>query len=101
MTTHFDHELFSYACDPNFQEPENVDNFFQGPYSIGKHCLYGKIMAEYATDAALSFFRTYKDQPKVFSLQFVEGHEGSGDVIDYIDAPIANLLETLQREGMI
>lgn len=58
-------------------------------------------MAQYATDAALSFFRAYKDQPKVFSVQFVEGHEGSGEVINYIDEPIADLLATLEREEML
>lgn len=52
-------------------------------------------------NAALSFFRAYKDQPKVFSLQFVEGHQGSGEVIDYIDEPIADLLATLEREEML
>ena len=95
LTPKFDHELFTYACDPNFQDISNVDSIREGPYSAGAHSLYGKTMAQYATKSAISFFRAYKDQPKMFSFQFVEGHEVSGEVIAKIDDPLADFLELL------
>lgn len=70
-TTRYDHESQSFACDPNFQDPENIYSFVQGPYSSGKRCLYGKIIAEYVSDYAYSFFQTYKDQPKYSSMNFL------------------------------
>lgn len=70
-TTRYDHESQSFACDPNFQDPSNIYSFVQGPYSSGKRCLYGKTIVEYVSEYTYSFFRTYKDQPKFFSMHFL------------------------------
>ena len=53
------------------------------------------------TQATKSFFEAYRDEPKVYSMQFMEGHEGTGQVINYIDEPIATLLNDLEQRKML
>lgn len=96
----FDHEMFSIACDPNFFNPSNAYSITQGPYSMGMHCLYDRILSEYTAESAKSFFEAYKDVPKVYLMQYIEGHEGTGEVITTIDSPIAKLLNDLE-EGQL
>ena len=60
-SSHYDHQSQAFACDPNFQDPTNVYTYLSGHSSIGKRCLYGRLVSEYACDYAESFFKKYKD----------------------------------------
>ncbi|KAL4482506.1 hypothetical protein ABPG72_001482 [Tetrahymena utriculariae] len=100
-SSRYDHETQSYACDPNFQDPESKFGLFQGPYSIVRRCLYGKTMAEYPLDYAKSFFKKYKDNQKFMHLEFSYGHEGTGEVINYLDDPLSRFLENMTDEGLL
>ncbi|KAL4463269.1 hypothetical protein ABPG74_007270 [Tetrahymena malaccensis] len=100
-SSRYDHETQSYACDPNFQDPESKFGLFQGPYSITRRCLYGKTMAEYPLDYAKSFFKKYQDNQKFMHLEFSYGHEGTGEVINYLDDPLSTFLEEMTDEGLL
>lgn len=52
-------------------------------------------------DATKSFFEAYKDVPKVYLMQLLEGHEGTGEVIKSIDKPLSRLLTQLEKQSLL
>jgi hypothetical protein len=71
-------------------------DLFNGPYSITKRCLYGKLVSEYAFEYSKSFFSKYKDSQKFFVAEFLEGHEGTGDAAKNLDEPMYQFLQELE-----
>jgi len=95
----YDHELQSFFCDPNFTPDDNPYPILNGPYSIRKKCLYGKQTADHALDYAKQFFEAYKDYPKVFRIDIIDQHEGTGEVVRYDDDLIYNFLVDFEKNG--
>ncbi|CDW73399.1 duf229 domain containing protein [Stylonychia lemnae] len=93
-----DHESLSHACDPHYHNPENSFGPFQGPFSIVRRCIYKRDTFEYVTDFGKKFMSTYKNEKKVMMLDFIDFHEGTGEVVNYLDAPLAKFLNEIQNE---
>ena len=88
----YDHENYGLFCDPNTFEPNNYFGPFKGPYSFKKKCLYGKDTFEYVFEYGKKFLESYKNQKKFIRLGFIDAHEGSMEVIKYIDNSLVNFL---------
>eukprot|EP00347_Sterkiella_histriomuscorum_P004377 403360691 len=93
-----DHESMSAACDPNYHNPENSFGPFQGPFSIVRRCLYGKDTFEHVMEFGRQFQKTYKNEKKVIWLDFIDFHEGTGEVVNYLDGPLSKFLKEVQNE---
>ena len=97
--TNYDHEMNPFYCDPNFSDPERPYGALKGAYSVVRKCMYGKDAGEYQIEYVKQFFDTYQDQPKFFRLAFLDAHEGTGEVIKFMDEPIVGLLNYLKDKG--
>ena len=81
----FDHENYALFCDPNYCVPNNPFGFFQGMYSVYRRCLYGKDTSEYVFEYGNKFWEAYKNERKFVRLSFIDAHEGTMEVIKYLD----------------
>ncbi|KAJ2005560.1 hypothetical protein H4R26_001876, partial [Coemansia thaxteri] len=107
-----DYELSSPFCMPEYYP--NVGNAFgnfKGPYSITARCLYGRYVHDWALDyvtqlrAELREHRAkrhaqQKDaRPYMITATFLEGHEGTGEVLSTLDNALAAFLESMRDSG--
>jgi len=99
--TPYDHEALSIACDPHYHDPESPYRVLEGPYSSLRRCLYGKDVFEHVYEYGNQFWRTYKDEKKILYLDFLVAHEGTGEVIKYMDDALYNFLNNLQQENLL
>jgi hypothetical protein len=76
-------------CDPNYQNPSNPFGFTRGPYSIRRRCLYGKDTHDYVFEYGNLFWNSYQNENKFLLLEFIDAHEGTGEVITNIDQKLA------------
>jgi hypothetical protein len=97
----YDHEGIALACDPNFCVPGHPFAILNGPYSMKRRCLYGKDTHSYAFEYGKKFWTAYKDQPKFLRIGFQDAHEGTGEVVKYMDDKILDLFEFLEKEGSL
>ena len=88
----FDHENIALFCDPNYYNPENRFTPYMGPYSIRRRCLYGKDTFEYVLDYGKKFWESYSDNNKFLRLSFQDAHEGTLEVVKYLDKKLAEFL---------
>ena len=88
----FDHENIAMFCDPNFYNPENRFTPYMGPYSIRRRCLYGKDTFEYVLEYGQKFWETYLNEKKFLRLSFQDAHEGTLEVVKYLDKKLAEFL---------
>jgi len=95
----YDHELYSFFCDPNFTPVDNPFPILNGPYSIRKKCLYGRSTAEWAVDYSKQFFEAYKDYPKLYRIDIIDQHEGTGEVVKYDDDLLHDFLVWFEENG--
>jgi len=85
----YDHQYLS--CDPN-QRDISVNII---------RCLYGKQNIEYFLNYIEQFWRKYKNNRKYSLLLTNYGHEGTLDVIKYIDKIIADFLYRLFEDNLL
>ena len=85
----FDHQFI--VCDPNHSD--------SSLYEI--RCLYDKQDFEYFLEYIEQFWRKYKDNRKYVSLIVNHGHEGTLNVIKYLDEIIANFLQRLFDDNLL
>jgi hypothetical protein len=97
----FDHEANLLGCDPNYSVPGHPFAIFNGPYGMKRRCLYGKDTSWYVFDYGKKFWKSYKDQPKYLRLAFLDAHEGTGEVVKYMDDKIVDFLDFLEAEGSL
>lgn len=97
----FDHEINPIFCDPNFTVPGNPYGIFNGVFSYKRRCLYGKDTHEYIFEYAKLFWKNYKNEPKFFRLGFQDAHEGTGEVVKYMDDRIVAFFEFLEKENSL
>ena len=69
---------------------------WKGAYANLRRCLYGKDAYEYSLEYAEQFWEQYADEPKFFRLGFIDGHEGSLEVIKYLDEPLLNMIKKVK-----
>lgn len=97
--TNYDHEFNSFFCDPTFSDPDLPYQFMKGAYSVIRKCMYGKDSGQYQIDYAKQFFDTYKDQNKVYRMIFSDAHEGTLEVVKYLDDMLSEYFEYLLVNG--
>lgn len=97
--TNYDHEFNPFFCDPLFSDPDAPYHIFKGAYSITRKCMYGKDAGAHQVEYAKQFMETYKDQPKFFRMIFSDAHEGTQEVVKYLDDHILNFLEFLKTNN--
>ena len=97
----FDHENIAMFCDPNFYNPENRFTPYMGPYSIRRRCLYGKDTFEYVLEYGQKFWETYLNEKKFLRLSFQDAHEGTLEVVKYLDKKLAEFLENFEKKNFL
>lgn len=97
----FDHENIAMMCDPNFYNPESRFTPYMGPYSIRRRCLYGKDTFEYVIEYGEKFWETYINEHKFLRLSFQDAHEGTLEVVKYLDVKLAEFLEKFDKKGYL
>ncbi|KAJ2493127.1 hypothetical protein IWW37_000777 [Coemansia sp. RSA 2050] len=107
-----DYELTSPFCMPEyFPNVGNAYGNFKGPNSITARCLYGRYVHNWAFDYLYqlqSELREYRAKqlahqkdarPYMISATFLEGHEGTGEVLRTLDNSLAEFLESMRDSG--
>ncbi|KAJ1732149.1 hypothetical protein LPJ61_002182 [Coemansia biformis] len=108
-----DYEFTAPFCLPEFYP--NVGNpfgNFKGPYSIIARCLYGRNVHEWAFEYLYKLRRELralraegrdgrKVRPYMITAAFLEGHEGTGEVLRTIDDALAEFLEDARDSGQL
>ncbi|KAJ1719098.1 hypothetical protein LPJ53_006072, partial [Coemansia erecta] len=104
-----DYELASPFCMPEyFPNVGNPFGNFKGPFSIIARCLYGRYVHEWAFDhltqlrlelRSPSNSRSHRNKPYMISATFMEGHEGSGEVLNTADDALSEFLESMRDKG--
>ncbi|KAG0366796.1 hypothetical protein BC939DRAFT_503740 [Gamsiella multidivaricata] len=99
---YFDHELQSPFClPPYYALDKNPFSNFEGPYSIVARCLHGNNVHKYALDYMNQFRRAYPDQPWFQMGSFIEGHEGTGEVLLTLDNDFAKFMKGMEEDGTL
>ncbi|KAF9437026.1 hypothetical protein BGZ76_002227, partial [Entomortierella beljakovae] len=101
-SNYFDHELQSPFCFPPYYALEgNPFSNLEGPYSIVSRCFHGTNVHNHAFDYMNQFRHTYPDQPWFQMGSFIEGHEGTGEVLLTIDNDLSNFFRGLEEDGTL
>ncbi|KAF9946319.1 hypothetical protein BGZ72_000427 [Mortierella alpina] len=99
---YFDHELQAPFCLPPYYALEgNPFSNFEGPYSIVARCLHGSNVHNYALDYMNQFRKAYPDKPWFQMGSFIEGHEGTGEVLLTADDDLARFMKGLEDDGTL
>ena len=85
----YDHQFL--LCDKN-NEHFNINTI---------KCLYGKQSTEYLYEYGAQFWRKYKNNRKFLAIISNDGHEGTLEVLKYIDDIIYNYLNELFNENLL
>ncbi|KAJ1724815.1 hypothetical protein LPJ53_000951 [Coemansia erecta] len=108
-----DYELTSPFCLPEyFPETGNPFGNFKGPYSMVARCLYGRYVHEWAfdyltqlrrefrsTDGSGAGGQDYQRKPYMISATFLEGHEGTGEVLSTLDDALSDFILSMRDSG--
>ncbi|KAG0043451.1 hypothetical protein BGZ83_011395 [Gryganskiella cystojenkinii] len=99
---YFDHELQSPFClPPYYALTGNAFGNFVGPYSIMRRCLHGDNVHNHAFEYMNQFRKAYPDKPWFQMGSFIEGHEGTGEVLLTIDNDFANFFKGMKEDGTL
>lgn len=102
----YDHELIAPFCQPSYY-PHDGHPFgnFKGPYSILRRCLYDRYVHRHTFDYIEGLLRMYRNQapsiPWFITGSFIEGHEGTGEVLATLDKDLSNFLIELSAQGQL
>ena len=88
----FDHENVGMFCDPNFEDKNDIWSIVRGKCSIFRRCFYGRDSFDYNFEYILQFLETYKDEKKFFRISIADSHEGTTEVIKFIDNAFSTFL---------
>jgi hypothetical protein len=97
----YDHEMSSLFCDTNFTPYKHPQAILMGVNSIRIRCLYNENTTKYSLEYLWQFFQTYKNEPKLFRLGLVDGHEGSTEVIKYSDDLLVDFFTKFEKAGFL
>ena len=90
---HFGNGIF---CDNNYGY--NFRSFFKGSSAIIRRSLYGKQTIDLQLEYGEKFWNAYLNSRKYLFLAFMHGHEPTYSVVKYIDKPLVNFLNKLQKD---
>ena len=74
---------------------------FDGAHSIQRRCYYGKDTFEYVLEYGRQFWKTYENEKKFLSMEFIDAHEGTGEVVKYLDAALVQMLSEIDLEDTV
>ncbi|CDW74021.1 duf229 domain containing protein [Stylonychia lemnae] len=94
-----DHEHLTPTCDPHLREPTSDDMDFVSSYASARRCVYHRDSSEYMMDYYKEFKKAYQSENTIFLMNFMETHEGTGEVIDYLDKPLAKFLKEMEDQN--
>ena len=83
-----DHEMI--ICDPNMKSV----------HSHTKRCLYNKLSTEHVYEYGNQFWRKYKNNRKFLAIITNDGHEGTLEVLKYIDNILFNFMNNLFNDNL-
>jgi len=97
-----DHELISPFCLPEYHERTgNPHGNFKGAYSIRRRCITGRYVHNYVLDYTKQFINTYDGtNPWFFRSSFIEGHEGTAEVLSLMDDDLVDFFDTLTEKTL-
>ena len=85
----YDHQFI--LCDPNND----------GVNTHTKRCLYGKLNIDHLLEYSEQFWRLYNNNRKLLAVVTNDGHEGTLNVLKYIDESVVNFLESLFNDNLL
>lgn len=93
----YDHDGTGFSCDPYLEELDTLygivhDNLV-GANAITRRCIFGKDSFEHVLEFGKQFWNAYREDKKFLMLEFMDAHEGSGEVVTYLDEPLTRFLE--------
>jgi hypothetical protein len=91
---HFGNGIF---CDNNYEY--HFRSFFKGSSSIIRRSLYGRQTIDLQLEYGEKFWNAYLNSRKYLFLAFMHGHEPTYSVVKYIDRPIVDFLDRLQKDN--
>jgi hypothetical protein len=98
-TVPWDHLGNGIFCDNNYGY--NFRSFFKGSSAIIKRSLYGKQTIDIQLEYGEKFWNAYINSRKYLFLAFLHGHEPTYSVVKYIDKPISDFLNRLQKDNKL
>ena len=84
-----DHELI--ICDPNKKHAN----------SLVKRCLYNKLATSYLYEYGSQFWRKYIDNRKFLIIASNDGHEGTLEILKYLDNLLFSFLNSLYNDNLL
>ena len=97
----WDHENVAMFCDPSYMDRKSLYSIYKGVYSLLRRCFYGKEVHDYIIEYGTKFWEAYPDNKKFLRLGFNDGHESTFEVLQYLDEPLYNFLETFYQKGYL
>lgn len=91
----YDHENVAMFCDTNFEDKHKKWSIIKGKSSILRKCLYGKDSFEYNFNYISQFLEIYKNERKYFRISISDGHEGTAEVIKYVDNYLSSFISNI------
>ncbi|KAF9101415.1 hypothetical protein BGX27_011491 [Mortierella sp. AM989] len=99
---YFDHELQAPFCLPPYYALEgNPFSNFEGPHSIVSRCMHGTNVHNHAFEYMNQFRRAYPDKPWFQMGSFIEGHDGTGEVLLTIDNDLSKFFKGMEEDGTL
>ncbi|KAI8919118.1 hypothetical protein DFJ77DRAFT_263214 [Powellomyces hirtus] len=96
IAPHVTHEFLSHSCLPPYLPVgKGFAGNFAGSTNMGAHCLSGQHIGWLQLDWLETFMKQYYEQQRKFFVTgvFLEGHEGSTEVIATLDDRLAKFLD--------
>ena len=93
---HFGNGIF---CDNNYGY--NFRSFFKGSSAIIRRSLYGKQTEDLELEYGEKFWNAYLNSRKYLFLAFLHGHEPTYSVVKYLDKPIVDFLNKLEKDNKL
>ena len=97
----WDHENVAMFCDPSYMDRKSLYSIYKGVYSLLRRCFYGKEVHDYIFEYGTKFWEAYPDNKKFLRLGFNDGHESTFEVLQYLDEPMYNFLNTFYTKGYL
>lgn len=63
--------------------------------------MYGADTNKHAFDYGYEFLKTYKDDKKLLYVELTDGHEITGEVVNYVDQNLSDFLNKIESEGFL
>lgn len=89
-------------CLPEYHDRNgNPHGNFKGAYSIRRRCITGRYVHTYVLDYTKQFINLYDgSNPWFFRSSFIEGHEGTAEVLSLMDDDLVDFFSTINDDTL-